>query len=294
MRYLIVVSLIWAFSFPLIGHYLVGKNVENPLDSYFIVFVRFALALCIFLPFIRFRGVDSRLKLILCSIGAIQLGIMYVCYYQSFKYLQIHEVALFTIFTPFYVSLFYDLWGRSICWRYLPSITLAVLGAYIIKKGEVSEEFLTGFLWIQGANLCFGIGQSAYKRVMESFQIDKQEQVFGYFYIGAFIVGIVSFVSFGDLHAARPSLEQWLILVYLGVIASGLGYFLWNRGACEVNSGVLAIMNNMLIPLAILVNYLVWGAQIENIVQFVCGSVILVFSLLWHYRILAKQSASSV
>ena len=135
MGYLIVVSVIWAFSFPLIGHYLVGRGVDSPVDSYFIIIMRFGLALLVFLPFMRWRGVAWGLRARLMLIGAVQIGLMYVCYYQSFKYLQIHEVALFTIFTPFYVSVFYDLCERKMRWHYLPSIALAVLGAlsYILQ-----------------------------------------------------------------------------------------------------------------------------------------------------------------
>ncbi|TLD97476.1 hypothetical protein LS71_001625 [Helicobacter jaachi] len=289
MRYLVIVSIIWAFSFPLIGHYLVGRSVAHPVDSYFIIVVRFGLALLVFAPFMRWRGVDMKLKCSLIAIGAVQIGIMYVCYYQSFKYLRIHEVALFTIFTPFYVSVFYDLCMRNMRWRYLPSIALAVLGAYIIKMGDVSDDFLVGFLWIQGANACFGIGQSAYKYVMQSYGHLKQEHIFGYFYVGALCVGIVSFVIFGNAQNLPRELYQWLILIYLGVIASGLGYFLWNRGACAVDSGVLAIMNNVLIPLAIVANYLVWGEKIEHFGQFCAGSSLILISLWWHYKIIARQ-----
>lgn len=288
MPYLIIVSVIWAFSFPLIGHYLVGKEVEHPIDQYFIILVRFGLAFIIFAPFMRFMSVPLHLCLKLIAIGAVQIGFMYICYYQSFNYLQIHEVALFTIFTPFYVSVVYDICMRKLQWIYLPSIALSVFGAYIIKAGEISNDFIVGFLWIQGANLCFGIGQSTYKYLMQTYSITHQKQVFGYFYMGALAVGAISFVSFGHIHALPTHINQWLILLYLGVVASGLGYFLWNHGACFVNSGILAIMNNALIPLAIIVNCLIWGVSIENIERFCLGSLLIAISLWWHYKIINK------
>lgn len=330
MGYLIFVSILWAFSFPLIGHYLVGQNVANPVDNYFIILVRFGLAFIVFLPFLlpfscfnhasneekkQVQNLESktaknsitpRLKLSLIAIGAVQIGLMYICYYRSFAYLQIHEVALFTIFTPFYVSLFYDICSKKFHALYLASIALSVLGAYVIKAGEISGDFLAGFLWIQGANACFGIGQSAYKYVMqthaqkslkqahfkqESFQREsfKQARVFGYFYLGALCVGLPSFLLFGDTNALPKEPHQCAILLYLGVVASGLGYFLWNKGACKVNSGILAIMNNALIPIAIVANWLIWGQGVENLARFLCGSALIVLSLAWHYRIVMKE-----
>lgn len=52
MRYLIFVTLLWAFSFNLIGVYLAGQ-----VDSYFAVLTRVILAGLVFLPFTRWRGV---------------------------------------------------------------------------------------------------------------------------------------------------------------------------------------------------------------------------------------------
>ena len=48
--------------------------------------------------------------------------------------------------------------------------------------------------------------------------------------------------------------NQLWILVYLGVIASGLGFSLWNLGATRVTAGTLAAMNNLKIPLAVAVS----------------------------------------
>ena len=103
MNKLIFVTILWAFSFSLIGEFLAGK-----VDSYLAVFVRVTLASLVFLPFTKFRGVSPKLALGIMGIGAVQIGLMYLCYYNSFLYLSVPEVALFTIFTPFYVTLIYD------------------------------------------------------------------------------------------------------------------------------------------------------------------------------------------
>jgi hypothetical protein len=56
MGYLSGVTLLWAFSFSLIGVYLAGQ-----VDSYFSVLMRIVLAGLVFLPFLRPRQVRSRL-----------------------------------------------------------------------------------------------------------------------------------------------------------------------------------------------------------------------------------------
>ncbi|GAK85404.1 putative acetate efflux pump [Vibrio ponticus] len=47
---------------------------------------------------------------------------------------------------------------------------------------------------VQGANLCFAIGQVGYKYIMETEQVElPQHAVFGYFYLGALVVATIAF-----------------------------------------------------------------------------------------------------
>lgn len=277
MRYLIFITLIWAFSFSFIGEVLAGK-----VDSYFAVLVRVLLASLIFLPFTKFRGVATALKLKIMLIGSVQIGLMYLFFYQSFLFLTVPEVILFTIFTPIYVTLIYDGLKGQFKPLYLISTGVAVLGAYIIRYHHVNSEFITGFLMVQGANICFAIGQSAYKKVMESHPTIEQRDVFGYFHFGALAVSLVAFIVFANPEKLSPTLLQWGVLVWLGVVASGLGYFLWNKGACEVDAGVLAIMNNVHVPAGLIINLLIWGTP-TNYLLLTLGSAVIAFSWWLHH-----------
>ncbi|MCC4237969.1 carboxylate/amino acid/amine transporter [Vibrio anguillarum] len=274
MAYLSAVTLLWAFSFSLIGVYLAGQ-----VDSWFAVWMRVALASLVFLPLIRFKTVPAPLIAKLMTIGGIQLGLMYCFYYQSFLLLSVPEVLLFTVFTPIYVTLIYDLLkGRFSPW-YLVTAAIAVIGAVFIKFAAINEHFLLGFLVVQGANLCFAIGQVAYKYVMEKETIAlAQHSVFGYFYLGALVVASVAFLLFGNSEKLPTTSLQWGILIYLGVIASGLGYFVWNKGACLVNAGALAIMNNALVPAGLVVNILIWNRDVD-LMRLAIGGVIILLSL---------------
>ena len=278
MKKLIFMTILWAFSFSLIGEFLAGR-----LDSYFAVFARVALACAVFLPFTKFRCVPLRLALGVMAIGAVQIGVMYLFYYNSFLYLSVAEVALFTIFTPFYVTIVYDAFALRFRALYLLSVGIAVFGALVIKYGSINEGVLKGFLLVQGANLCFGAGQSAYKILLEKYNV-SQKSVFGYFHFGAFFVTLAALLAFGNFERMNPSATQILVLLWLGIVASGLGYYLWNKGACEVDSGVLAIMNNALIPAAIIVNLVIWHKD-ADLLRLLIGGAIMYVSLMVHKKI---------
>ena len=278
MAYLSFVTLLWAFSFSFIGVYLAGQ-----VDTYFMVLTRTALALLVFLPFLRLRQLKPRLALGLMAIGAVQLGFMYLFYYHSFLLLTVPEVLIFTIFTPLYVTLLHDLSVRHFHRRYLLTAGLAVLGAAVIRFDHLTSDFLLGFLVVQGANLCFAAGQVGYKRLLAQQTAElPQHQIFACFFLGAALVALVAWLLLGTPRYPTSAL-QWGLLLWLGAGASGLGYFLWNKGATQVNAGVLAIMNNALIPAGLLVNLLIWN-QSADLVRLSIGGALIFWSLFINER----------
>ena len=286
MHYLTAVTILWAFSFSLIGVYLAGQ-----VDAWFSVVTRVALATLVFLPFLRATHLHRALAFKLMVIGAFQLGLMYCFYYHSFLYLTVPEVLLFTVMTPIYVTLIYDAFKRRFSAWYLVTAILAVLGAAVIKSSAVSPDFMLGFLITQGANLCFAIGQVGYKYVLEQEPNDiPQRTVFGCFYLGALAVALPAFLLFGNPAKLPTTTTQWSILVYLGIVASGGGFFLWNKGATLVNAGALAIMNNALVPAGVLVNLLIWNRD-ANLGSLTIGGSIILGSLWFNETWIKKKVA---
>ncbi|AQQ00663.1 EamA family transporter [Pseudoalteromonas aliena] len=273
MRYLFAVTLLWAFSFSLIGVYLAGQ-----VDAWFSVLIRIVLATLIFLPFLKFKQTPRPQALKLMLIGAIQLGVMYSFYYHSFLFLSVPEVLLFTVMTPLYITLLNDALNKHFNPRFFIVALIAVIGAITIRYENLNSNFIIGLLLVQGANISFAVGQVTYKRLMMNNQLDDKT-VFGWFFIGALIVASVCYALFGNANKLPSTSTQWGILIYLGVVASGLGYFMWNKGATLVNVGALAVMNNLLIPAGIIVNVLIWNRD-ADIVRLSIGAAIMLGALL--------------
>ena len=247
MPYLILVSLVWGFSFIII------KGTLTSLDSNFVSLVRMVLSFFVFLPFLRPANVRFADKVRLAMIGGIQFGLMYVAYVACFQYMPAHVVALLTTTTPLFVTLFNDLLKREFNQRFLVAAVLAVTGGAIIKLPDDNlQSSLYGIALLQLSNIAFAWGQVAYKKLMDARPELRDRDVFGFLYGGAVIItGIFFLSSIGNtLLEVRPA--QWLALVYLGVIASGICFFLWNLGGREVTAGTLAVMNNLKIPVGVI------------------------------------------
>jgi hypothetical protein len=63
------------------------------------------------------------------------------------------------------------------------------------------------------------------------------------------------------------------ILIYLGAVASGAGYFFGTK-VFKVNTGSLAIMNNALIPVGLIVNLVIWNKEADIKKILIGGSLI--------------------
>ncbi|WP_438483469.1 EamA family transporter [Oleiharenicola lentus] len=253
MWLLLIVSVLWAFSFGLIKRYLVG------VDSSFVSAVRLGLALLVFIPFLRFRGVTFPLALKLIALGAVQFGLMYLAYNASFQYLHAYEVALFTLTTPIFVTLLADLLDRNFHARSLFAALLAVIATgVLVYRHQIPNATWQGLALVQASNLAFAFGQVGYRRLRAQHTSLRDRDIFAWLYLGAFVTALIAILLSAEIDLTLK-MPQLLTLVYLGLVASGLGFFLWNLGALKVSGGKLAVMNNLKIPLAVACALLVFG-----------------------------------
>lgn len=279
MGYLLFVTLIQAFSFSLIGEYLAGH-----VDSYFAVLVRVLLAGLVFIPLTRWRSVEPAFMRGMLLIGALQFGVTYVCLYLSFRVLTVPEVLLFTVLTPLHVTLIEDALNRRFNPWALVSALVAVAGAAVIRYGRISPDFFMGFLLLQLANFTFAAGQVLYRHLVARHPSDLPHyRRFGYFYLGALAVVLPAFLLFGKQNFWPQAPLQWGVLLFLGLVSTALGLYWWNKGACLVNGGTLAVMNNLHVPVGLLLNLLIWN-QHEDLGRLLLGGSVILMAV-WISRL---------
>ncbi|QUN07243.1 EamA family transporter [Shewanella yunxiaonensis] len=265
------ITILWAFSFSLIGAYLSGQ-----VDDYIAVTSRMLLALIIFLPF--WRPIAWRKALVMMATGAIEIGLTYLFLYHSYHYLSVPELLLFTIFTPIYVSLFADLFARRWPKQLWAPAILAVAGAAMIRWTDLSENYWKGFALIQAANACFAFGQVWYRHQSQHNPLPHRTR-FAWFFMGATLITGSAMLALADWHKLPVTPLQQGVLLWLGVVTSGLGYLGWSYGSTKVNAQQLAVMNNMLIPAGILVNVVFWQGQIHDWPRLALGCVCMLLAL---------------
>ncbi len=276
MGALLLVTLIWGFSFGIIGKAL------KDIDPLFVGTVRLLAAAVCFIPFLKLRGIPGRQIFELGALGALQFGLMYICYLSAFQYLEAWQVALFSVLTPLWVATIDAAIRHRFAWRFFAAAGLSVLGAAIIRIAEGDQgQFFTGFLLMQLSNLAFAGGQIWFREWKFRNPGITEKEVFGLLYLGALVLIIATGLILGS-YAPLPQVSpgQWTVLLYLGIVASGVGFFLWNYGASRVSAGFLAASNNLVVPLGVLVAILLnksepnWGTLSAGSALIVGGLIV--------------------
>ncbi len=286
MLYLLGASVLWAFSFGLIGAAL--RNV----DPFVVSWIRLFLSVLIFLPFCRPRRFPAPLRWRLLLIGAMQYGLMYMAYIASFRWLASHEVALLTVFTPIYVAVAHD-WTRGrFRWLHMGTAlaALAATGGIVYRGGEYGWEW-RGFLLVQASNICFALGQIAYAGVMDKFERPSSGQerfradieLFALLYLGGLLAVTAPAIRATLTDGLALARHEILALLYLGLVPSGIGFFLWNAGARRVDGGTLAVMNNAKIPLAVLVSLLIFREDAQPL-RLAAGGLVIALCVILNQR----------
>lgn len=279
MFYLIIVSCIWAFSFGISKVYLAG------LDPFFVTTVRLFLALVIFIPFIRKGKLSFNQRFQLILLGAVQYGIMYITYIYCFTLLKAYEVALFSVFCPIYVILFNSIIERRLRSVFFLTASLSILGAGMVEYTSVTTPFWTkGFLLMQFSNMTFAAGQIYYRHWKTRYPENKASSIFAYIYAGGFLFALGCSIVATDWSQLVIKTSYLLSLLYLGIVASGIGLFFWNIGATKINAGALAVMNNLVVPLAVAVSLFFFdeaeGMDAIQLVRLFLGGGIILLALL--------------
>lgn len=269
MLLLLAVSFVWAFSFGLV------KRLAG-LDPTAIAVMRLAISLAVFAPFLRPSRISRGSAVRLFLIGTVQFGALYILYLRSYAYLHAYEVALFTITTPIFVTLADAALERRWRMRYVAAALLSVAGAAAVEYNSPGGSGVaTGFVLVQLSNLCFAVGQVAWRRERRRLPAAVGDaSVFALPYAGALTLTLLVSLCTTRWGAFAPSPAQWATIVYLGAVASGAGFFLWNVGATRVNAGTLAAINNAKIPLGIACSLLFFG-ETADIPRLLLGGALM-------------------
>lgn len=242
-----MISLILATIFFSISFGLIKANLAT-LDPNLVSFLRLFFASMIFLPvfILKKNNVTKKDFIQALLIGTIQFGLMFIFYIQAFKFLKGSEIALLTTSTPFFVLLISSIYSKKIDFIQILLVAIAIFGGFFVVFRENSLNFaILGIVFMELSNLSFALGQILWKK-----QIDSSSSALMFpAYFGACLLALFSSFLFSKTEIIKITNIQWFSILYLAIIPTGIGFWLWNIGAKKVSETTLSVMNNLKIPI---------------------------------------------
>ena len=236
--------LLWGISLPVTTILL-----ENGFSPNLITFTRFAVASLIMSIFYRKSRaekimVTDRKYFYFMGLGGTTLFFFFEN--TALKYTTVSNTALITatipLFTLLAAAFFYR---KKILWQNLLGIPLGLFGTALLFYEDLQNSglHLKGDLLVLGSVMMWLLYSFSYHKVMHRYS--PVTVVYRTFLYGCYFSVLLLFFEFGAFSAVRINLSVITAILFLALLCSFLGYYLWTLAL--KNIGVKATSNLILL-----------------------------------------------
>ena len=134
---------------------------------------------------------------------------------------------------------------------------------------------IKGILLMEGSNCAFALGQVLWKKYIGKTETNLMASA----YLGAILLVLPFTLSNVNFSSLKLSIAQILSILYLAILPTGIGFWMWNKGSATVKYSTLAVMNNLKIPLGVLFSIFIFNEKI-SLMNFSVGSGIIIIAIL--------------
>lgn len=274
---LIGVAVIWGVNIPIM------KNGLEQLDLYVFNAIRLTISAVVLVLFawreLR-RGIKPKPGLTfkhLLLFGLVMSAMYQILFLLGVSHTTSGNTALIISTVPMWTALLARLFLceklRILAWS---GLTIALVGTVIValQKGDVSTglDQFWGNLFILGAALLWASG-TVYSRPLltriSPVQLSASAAVIA--------LPVHLLIAAGRYEHSIPvlqSVDLWLIILYSGVLSSGLALPMWNLGVRHAGAAHAAVIQNLVPLVAIIAAWLTRGEPVTQ-AQILGGSLIL-------------------
>lgn len=277
---LVGVALIWGINIP------VMKNGLDAVDVYVFNAIRLAISVVALTYFARrerrrspdVRSTATRRSILIYAV--IVSGIYQLMFLLGIARTNSANTALIISTIPMWTALLARIFLKELlsplAWT---GLLTALAGTVVVavQKGSVSvsSQHLTGNLCVLSAALLWAIG-TVYSRPLLK-QISPMQLSACSAAIGLPMHILVAWISYqqnpGNLNQLA-TVNMWLILLYSGVLSTGLALPMWSFGVRHAGAAHAAVIQN-LVPLIAIVAALIFRAERLTVPQLIGGLLII-------------------
>jgi drug/metabolite transporter (DMT)-like permease len=283
-----LVTFCWGLSFPL------ARILVAELDPLWITTFRFLIggaSLLLLSTFGRPRRVNIKRswKLVL-FLAVFEFFLTYFLYLTSIMYLPASKVAALTLSTPVLILIIDSVFKvRFPAFKIVLPFILALAGTVVLyDTSSPTQVFfskqLIGFICIVLSNLSFATASVVMRRRSGSSAI----RITGVAQLAAGAMALVTSLAWKGLPGSL-SASLWMILIYLSVIATGVGFWFWNRSVNKLGALYPGLISNLKAPVAAILSVIILK-EVVSIVHWE-GIAFMVASACFAYTTIERMPA---
>jgi probable blue pigment (indigoidine) exporter len=286
MLELITTVLIWGFSFAL------AKKALNLFSPFELVALRLTLGALTAGLLTQIFSVKEEAKDsssfkkswgMALTLGFFEFAGTYILYTWSLSYLPSGVVGTLTLLTPTFTFLAgCALKTHRPSFRNFAATLVSFFGAClcfpvlrIFSGVELTHDAIFGFCLLMLSNFFFALGNVLITKWQGSLVWRSSLTVKG-LTLGAVLAILVASLTARSPLIPLANWQAWLLPVYLGIVATGLGFWLWNRGVRKVSALPASLVGNFKGPLSVFWGFILLHESFDG--KFLFGVVLLLVS----------------
>lgn len=279
MLLLLLTMAVWGSTF------MVTKELIALWPPFTVALVRVSLGALVLVPLAlaRHRREERLPWPTLWLMGLIGVALYYLTFNLGMMYVSASQGALVQASIPAMTALVAVVWLRErASLLRLAGIVLSVAGVLIVVSGsaaaEGGESTPLGNFLMMASVVCWALYTALAKRVASFDSLVVTAAVIG---TGAvLLIPLASYeVTMAHLAGGLPALpmQGWLGLIYLGCVASGLAYMLYNASLRDLDASAVGVYTNLIPVVGVLTGVIVLDEPLSA--RAVFGGLVVMFGV---------------
>jgi drug/metabolite transporter (DMT)-like permease len=250
---IIVAVLVWGSAFAVV------KVTLRYAPPFTLLVLRFLIALMVIYPFAYREGfrLSMTIKTGLFPLGLTGIALSYGLSNIGLLYSTSGNAVLIYAVSPVVTGLLSIIFLKEkVTFQIMAGVLVSIVGVYIatnIADNAGAPHVALGNLLLLASMVVYSVYTILVKKKIDTYSSQLLTAV-------SFSVGLLFFIPIAAGEIAVKGLPSFpftgfLAVIYLGVIATALAFFLWNYGLREVNATIASVLMNLMPVVGLVASY---------------------------------------
>lgn len=263
------------------GTHVVAKGITGTIEPEFVLLIRAMIASFVYLIWIlirnkRLKKIDKKDLPYFVLLGLLNIPMNQFLFLKGVSLTSAPNVALAYAMTPAFVLVIAMIFLKEqVTAKKIAGVLIAIIGAFIIllQTGlNIDSDGFKGDLMALTASFSWGLYTVIGKRISTKYGAIFTTGMAMFFGLALYLP--MFFIMNIEYNFAQISSINWMQLIYLGAITSGVAYALWYYALTKIEASKISVYNNLQPVLTTLLSVIFFATPIT--LPFIFGGLLII------------------